>query len=135
MDAKTAIMSDLRRKGMRVTQQKKAILDALIENNNKMLSVCDIAMLVGDSMDYATVYRNLRKFLELDIVETMVDGQGAVRYMICDGVHHHHFICTSCGRIINFPCNNPFWRALAAQHKFKEAHHRIDVFGLCESCQ
>lgn len=135
MDAKTTIISDLRRKGLRITQQKKIILDALIENNDKMLSVCDIAALVGDSMDYATVYRNLRKFYELDILESMVDAHGVVRYMICDGVHHHHFICTSCGRIINFPCNNPFWRTLAAQHKFKEAYHRIDVFGLCEGCQ
>lgn len=135
VDAKTSIISNLRRRGLRITQQKRAIIDALIENNDRMLSVCDVAALVADSMDYATVYRNLKKFHELNIVESMADSQGVLRYTISDGMHHHHFICTACGRIIKFPCIHPFWREIAAQQKFKEEHHRIDVFGVCESCQ
>ena len=136
MDEKAKLISVLRQKGMRVTQQKKAILDVLLNHHDRMLSVFDIGEALGAVMDNATIYRNVRKFADLGILETMVDSKGVQRYIICcDGTHHHHFICTSCGRIINFPCDNPFWRGLAQQHRFSEKYHRIEVYGVCASCQ
>lgn len=135
-DEKARLISMLRQKGMRVTKQKHAILGVLFDHTDRMLSVFDIGEIIGDQMDNATIYRNVRKFTELGILESMVDSKGVQRYVICcDGKHHHHFICTVCGRIINFPCNNPFWRGLAQQHRFSEEYHRIEVFGACADCQ
>ncbi len=136
MDEKTAIIDAMRRKGMRITQQKKAILGVLTDNPDRMLSVCDIADMLDGFADNATVYRNMGKFLELGIVETITDSRGVQRYVICcDGKHHHHLICTSCGRIIYFPCDTPFWRMLAEQNGFAEQYHRIEVYGTCRRCQ
>lgn len=136
MDEKTAIINVLRRKGMRITQQKKAILDVFADNPDKMLSVSDIAEILGGVADNATVYRNVRRFLELGIIETITDSRGVQRFVVCcDGKHHHHLICTSCGRIINFPCDTPFWRLLAEQNGFAEQYHRIEVYGMCSQCQ
>ncbi len=135
MDAKENILCSLRQKGLRVTQQKSVIIDVLVTHSDRMLSANDIADALGSLLDNATVYRNMRKFLELGIVESMVDNKGVQRYKICDGTHHHHLVCTSCGRIINFPCDTPFWRCVAEQHAFKESFHRIEVFGICANCR
>jgi Fur family ferric uptake transcriptional regulator len=137
MDQKTQLYERLREKGQRITPQKRAILDVLLDNPGRMLSVSEICARLpkGSGIDDATVYRNVRGFVEPGLLESMIDLKGHSRYMICDCVHHHHFICTDCGRIINFPCNNPFWRGIARQHNFKESGHRIEVFGLCADCQ
>ncbi len=102
-----------------------------------MLSVMDLKGFLPDimEMDRATIYRNVQNFENLGLLESMIDTRGIARYMICDGAHHHHLVCMSCGRIINFPCNNPFWEKLAQQHHFEEAYHRIEVYGLCSDCQ
>lgn len=136
MDRKTEICALLREKGHRITRQKKVILDVFFDNPKKMLSVCDICTLIpaGEHMDNATLYRNLQQFARLGILESMVDNEGLTRYSICDSAHHHHFICTGCGRIIPFPCNDHFWKPYAEENDFHETFHRIEIYGKCADC-
>lgn len=127
----------IRKRGQRMTTQKRALLTVFLQQEGKMLSVTDIKRFLPDTMemDSATIYRNAQNFKNLGLLESMVDVQGITRYTVFDGSHHHHLVCISCGRIINFPCNNPFWQQLAEKNHFKETYHRIEVFGLCSECQ
>lgn len=136
MDPKTKIFAMLRKKGHRITRQKKIILDLFFEHPDKMLSVSDICSLIpeGERIDNATLYRNVQQYVKLGILESMVDNQGIMRYMICDRSHHHHFICTGCGRIINFPCNNRYWKPFADEHDFHESFHKLEIYGKCKKC-
>ncbi|MHB1314066.1 MAG: Fur family transcriptional regulator [Christensenellales bacterium] len=137
MERKTQIYQLLRDKGFRITAQKKKILDVFLDNPDRMLSVGDMNDLLehNSSIDNATIYRNVQKFEKLGLLESMVDSKGYGRYMISDGVHHHHFICTSCGCIINFPCNTSLWSDLAKQFRFAESHHKIEIYGVCAQCR
>ena len=137
MQSKTKVCEMLRDKGQRITPQKSAILDILISHPGHMLSVSDICARLpeGSGIDNATVYRNMRGFLDTGLVESMIDMKGHGRYMICDCEHHHHFICNACGRIINFPCNDHFWSGIAGCEGFLETGHKIEVYGLCAGCQ
>ena len=136
MDPKTKIYTMLREKGYRVTQQKKVMLDIFFDHPDKMLSVCDICGLIpeGEHIDNATLYRNVQQYAGLGILESMVDNQGITRYKICDSTHHHHFICTDCGRIIPFPCDDHFWESYAEENEFHESYHKIEVYGKCADC-
>ena len=135
---KSKIYESLRKKGQRLTEQKKMIIDVFLENPDRMLSVAEICghlEHVGE-VDTATVYRNIQRFLEIGLFESMVDSGGFGRYMICSaGHHHHHFICTNCGAVIGFPCEKPFWEEAAREAGFTEERHSIEVFGVCAECK
>ena len=104
MESKEKIYNMIRNKKHRVTPQKKVILDVFFEHTDKMLSVYDVKRLIPDhvNIDITTIYRNIQKYVELGILESMVDSHGLSRYTICDTSHHHYFICTDCGKIIRF---------------------------------
>ena len=55
-------------------------------------------------MSYDTIYRNLTTFMELGILEeTELTGERHFRMQCEPGVHHHHFICTACGKTKKIP--------------------------------
>ncbi|HPQ47218.1 MAG TPA: Fur family transcriptional regulator [Clostridia bacterium] len=122
--------------GFRVTARKKLLLSVLLDNSDYLLSPSDIiGKLEPGTMDTATVYRILQSMHQAGIIESSLDSQGISRYKICDSTPHHHMICTSCGRILNFPCNEKFWGKYLEENNFKETSHSIEVFGICSECQ
>ena len=135
MDNKSEIYTLLREKGQRITIQKRVILDIMLENTDRMLSVNDILKRIpDDSIDAATIYRNMQTFTEAGITETMIDNKGLTRYKICDSEPHHHMICTVCGKIINFPCTTKFWDPYVKENNFTETHHLVEIYGKCSEC-
>ncbi len=128
----------LKSRGDRLTYQKKQILSTLFENMDRVLSVGEIIAKLPDdkSIDDATVYRNIQRFAELNIVESFVDESGVSRYVLsCHSGHHHHMICTSCGRIFEIPCMNHFWNECAKDNGFEESYHKLEVYGKCSECK
>lgn len=56
--------------------------------------------------------------------------------------HHHHLLCTSCGRVIDVTPTAAFERTVARmvheltdEHGFLTTSHALDVIGHCENCQ
>ena len=137
MNDTARIFAVLRDKGLRMTLPKKQILDVFLENQNRMLSVADVISLLPEdsSIDHATVYRNIQKFLDSGILESMNDERGVNRYTIFDREHHHYLICTECGKIIKIPCEGHFWRSYVKENQFQESHHKLEVYGKCACCR
>lgn len=138
MDRKADIYNMLRKKGHRITAQKRVILDVFFEHSDRMLSVNNVYSLIPESVniDNATIYRNIQRYLSLGILELMIDDHGISKYTICDEGHHHYFICTECGGITKFPCvTNAFWKPYAKESCFEETHHKIEVYGKCVHCK
>ncbi len=135
--SKDVIYEELRRCGKRVTAQKRAILDILLDHTDRMLSVVDIKSKIPHDMtiDDATIYRNVQSYEEMGILESMIDSKGLSRYIICDSEPHHHMICTECGKIINFPCTDACWQSFIQAQNFEESYHKIEVYGRCQDCQ
>jgi Fe2+ or Zn2+ uptake regulation protein len=55
--------------------------------------------------------------------------------------HHHHLVCTSCGRVADVTLSDEIEASLdralarvAADEGFHAEHHRLDVIGRCSSC-
>lgn len=127
----------LRQRGLRMTAQKRALLTIFFSNRDRMLSVSDVFHLLpeGSGIDNATVYRNILKFCELGILESMIDDRGISRYTLREQDHHHYLICTKCGRIIKFPCTTHYWSSFASTADFQETTHKLEVYGICADCK
>ena len=96
----------LRRKQFKRTKNREIILD-LFSENDRYLTAGDVRNYMeseNPGISFDTIYRNLATFTELGILEeTELTGERHFRMHCESGVHHHHFICTTCGKTRSIP--------------------------------
>ena len=134
----------LRTRGLRLTRQRLAILDA-IYSTHKHLTADQLFDLLqrGERtarlrISRATVYRTLALFCEGGFVQALDVGrdQGTLYEHTLGHEHHDHMICLECGRIIEFS-DEQLERAQEAAVRragFRSTSHRLNVFGVCSRC-
>ena len=86
----------------------------------------------------ASVYRILELLTELRLVQRIDVGQGVARYErhLPDGDHHHHLVCSNCGRVEAFE-DDELERALRkveSRTGYSVAGHDVVLRGACGSC-
>ena len=54
----------------------------------------------GKSTGLATVYRALQKAATENTVDVIRKDDGEALYRLCATGHHHHLVCTSCGKTV-----------------------------------
>jgi Fur family ferric uptake transcriptional regulator len=126
----------LSRHRLRPTAGRLGILD-LLASSGSPLSAAEVHEGLGDGRpDLATVYRNLERFAAASIVRPVRFEDGARRYEIAGGDHHHHLVCTTCGEIEDLAsCRiEPFAEAALHRHGFQVASHSLEFYGTCRKC-
>lgn len=85
-----------------------------------------------------TVYRTLQSLSDIDAVDVLHMSSGESLYRSCaTETHHHHLVCTECGRTVEID-GGPVerWaREVAHKHGFTLTGHTAEVFGLCNECR
>ncbi len=85
----------------------------------------------------ATVFRALELFEQLGLVERLDLPNGDHAYVVCQRAHHHHVICTQCGR--SAEVGDLGLKSIAAEVEaetgFSLDSHRIELFGVCPTCR
>jgi Fur family ferric uptake transcriptional regulator len=135
--------------GYRLTIAREAILNVL-SKSNKHLSAEDIYLAVHKiypAIGLTTVYRTLEILVQMKMVFKFDFGDKRARYELAEGIkgaeHHHHLVCTACGRIINYTdfvdkekeLLSQTEKGLQEKFKFKITNHIIQFYGLCDKCQ
>ena len=87
----------------------------------------------GDGVGLATVYRTLQAMADADEVDVVRKTDGEAAYRRCSTIgHHHHLVCTGCGRVVGIECPIAEATLNAAE---REGHlvtsHQIVLYGLC----
>lgn len=97
------------------------------------LSVQKLADEFGESVDKVTLYRNLETFEQVGLICRMYfNGQEALYEQRFTDHHHHHLICTNCGKIEDVPgCSIEAPRTGSG---FRIHHHHVEFYGLCHQC-
>lgn len=133
---------NLKQKGYKLTTQRRAILDVIIENREKHLSSEEIYDLVKDKypeIGLATVYRTLQLFEELGIIYKLNFDDGRSRYELYhDEDHqHHHLICLKCGSVIEMEGDllENLEEAIESTKDFEIVDHNVKFFGYCSKCR
>jgi Fur family transcriptional regulator, peroxide stress response regulator len=82
-----------------------------------------------------TVYRNLNILIDQDLVKKIHFGSTFDRFEANTQLHHH-FICESCGSIIDLalPVDESLNDRIRKETPFTARYHRIEFFGVCDKC-
>jgi Fur family ferric uptake transcriptional regulator len=120
---------------LKVTPARIHILE-LFSEHCKPMNVEDIAKKLHGA-DVVTVYRTLQTFEKLKIVQQVDLRKGSVFYELTDH-HHHHIVCTDCGKVEEFElCVVPeIEKSILKKSKsFKHiSEHSLELFGVCKAC-
>ncbi len=129
----------LGRAGHRLTGPRLTVAE-LVARRDGHFTAADLATDAGrrrPGIGRATIFRALDLFASLGLVERVDLPGGEHAYVACDPVHHHHAICTGCGRSLDV---DDFGLAgalaeIGQRSGFRVTAHRLEVFGLCSACQ
>ena len=122
----------------KLTPQREAVLQVIRarEDHPTANEIFEAARAILPAISYATVYNSLRYFRERGLVREINFGDSASRY---DGIteRHDHAICTSCGKLVDFDCNEAadLMRAAARKSRFKPERVYLTLMGLCPDCR
>lgn len=133
MEARTGEPAPLAQLG-RVTSSRRAVLDA-IKASDAPFTIEELAGLVPE-VGRATVFRTVKLLQESGAVCRMVLEDGSVRYQASQGDHHHHLICSECGRVEEFsdPGLDRRIEEDAARSGFQLDGHSLELYGRCPAC-
>jgi Fur family transcriptional regulator, peroxide stress response regulator len=83
----------------------------------------------------ATVYRNLQRLVEDGKIRTVLLGERVARYDP-ETSDHDHFICESCGRVIDLFLERERQVDLTslANDGYIVTTHKLTVYGVCRVC-
>jgi len=123
--------------GLKITTARLLLLD-ILKHAKKPLSVKEIAKTLGKGgADLVTLYRNIESLENLGSVKKInLKGRQAYYELADDGRHHHHLVCTNCGKLsdVEIPEIN-LSKTFLKKHGFaKVTDHDLEFFGLCAKC-
>jgi Fur family ferric uptake transcriptional regulator len=133
------IDQELRKHGYKITPQRRSIIGAIIGAHEHLTPAAIHARVHREhpSVGLVTIYRTLEILTELGFIcETHAGGSCRSYLMRRPSEHHHHLICSDCGRVIDFTdCNiGRLERRLATENKFKINSHLLEFLGQCRQC-
>jgi len=134
--------------GYKMTQPREIILD-VFSKAKKHLSAEDIYMEVYKiypGIGLTTIYRTLDILINMGMISRHDFGDGRRRYELIGDLkseHHHHLVCLSCGKIIDYSdfideeikLFDKLEKVLSEKHNFEIKYHQVGFYGLCDKCK
>lgn len=125
--------------GYFVTEPRRVVADMVADRDSHFTAnqLIDEAKRARLGVGRATVFRALELFEQLGLVERLDLPNGEHAYVVCRPAHHHHVVCTRCGRTAEI--GDVGIGAIAdraeAQTGFAVDSHRMELYGLCPACR
>jgi Fur family ferric uptake transcriptional regulator len=129
----------LQEHGYRLTGARKAILKALA-SSGEHVSADELVELVhqdAPGVGRMTVYRTLDLLTKLTLIRPVFHGTAAARFVVLDQGHHHHLVCFSCKRVIEFDqcVLREIEKNVSIHHDFQIQGHLLEIYGRCRECR
>jgi Fe2+ or Zn2+ uptake regulation protein len=134
----------LRRLGeqqQRLTAVREHLVDVLA-SSERPLTIPEV-LESRPGLAQSSVYRNLVVLEQAGIVHRVITHDEFARYELAEDLtgHHHHLVCSNCGRVEDLPASENIERSVAAavaqaarKVGFRTRHHRLDLVGTCAEC-
>lgn len=139
MDGSTAIVTALEGAGYRLTEPRRSLAALIAEQDGHFTaaSLVDAARERRLGVGRATVFRTLEVLEDLGAVERLDLPSGEHAYVGCEPAHHHHVVCSGCGRTdeIDDAGLRAVVAGVARRTGYRVDEHRLELFGLCSACQ
>ena len=139
MAAPNPIVVALDQAGYRLTAPRRAVAELIAEHDGHF-TASELEAHARDrrlDISRATLFRALDLLTELHVVERLDLPTGEHAYVPCARAHHHHLICSRCGRTSEVEdCGVAEAVAeIARRSGYRIDSHRLELFGLCRHCQ
>jgi len=131
-------ITTLREKGLKLTPQRRLIVDAIHEADAHLTAEEIIAHVQAKMPEVhkSTIYRTLELLEKTGCVFKSDLGDHAIYHHAEEG-HHHHLVCSNCGKTIE--CDEELFatveESLAKKHGFSVNFKHLVISGLCEECK
>ena len=121
-----------------VTRPREEIAN-LLRRERRFVSAADIHAKLKRArarVSLSTVYRTLEHLRAKGDITERIDSAGDASYMLCEPRHHHHAICSKCGKVEDVDCTaiELFAKSLRTLHGFTLDGHAMEFVGRCRSC-
>jgi Fur family transcriptional regulator, peroxide stress response regulator len=135
---KESITQQLKAKGLKLTPQRLAIIEVLVEKRDfhpGARSVYEEARKKRKSLSLSTTYATLNEFSRLGIIKTLQFDSMENRY---EGnlEEHLNLICEHCGKILDYkilPVVDQ--HEIAKKTGFSVTDTRLEYYGYCRDCR
>ena len=137
------LKEDLKKKGCKLTPQRRAIVDTIIDNEGKHLTaeeIYDEVKVRCPEIGLATVYRTILLLEEIGVVSRLHLNDGCSRYELVhsDEMHrHHHLVCNKCNKVIEVEDDllETLEEKIETSYGFRILDHAVKFLGVCKDCQ
>jgi Fur family transcriptional regulator, ferric uptake regulator len=125
----------------RFTPTRRLVVDVL-QAADRPLTIPEI-LDAQPALAQSSAYRNLVVLEQAHVVHRIVTHAEFARYELAEDLtgHHHHLVCSNCGRVEDLPATATVERSISAaideaarRAGFRTEHHRLDLVGLCTDC-
>ncbi|MGB3412628.1 MAG: Fur family transcriptional regulator [Microthrixaceae bacterium] len=132
----------LRADGLRYTASRRSVVEILASSSGP-LTIPEI-LTFDEELAQSSAYRNLNELITCGVVHRVISGEDHSHFELSEDLtsHHHHLICTSCGRVDDVTLDDSLEASLtsaleklALSSSFSAVDHRLDVLGLCVDCR
>lgn len=126
-------VKQLRGRGVRITRQRKTILDILSETEDHpdALEIFRRASAIDDTISLSTVYRTMKLLGEMGAIHRHAFEGGPSRFEKAAGDHHDHLIDIETGDVIEFRSDRieQLQNEIARSLGYDIVHHRLELYG------
>src|SRR5947207_12917592 len=139
MVAARPLLDALAGAGVRSTEPRRAVARLIARRDGHFTAreLVDDAAHRRLGIGRATIFRALELFADLGMVERLDLPGGEHAYVACEPAHHHHVVCSGCGRSVEFDDAGLAGMAAEVQRQtgYRVDQHRLELFGTCPECR
>jgi Fur family ferric uptake transcriptional regulator len=133
------ITTELKRHNYKLTKQRQAVIDTIIASQDQLTPamIYEKVHRTYPEVGLVTIYRTLGILSELGLVCELHTGDDCPTYTIGAPNHHHHLVCSQCGRVVDFSGHKleELEARLTRESGFRIDNHILEFIGLCSLCQ
>jgi len=132
----------LRRARQRYTSGRRDLLQALLLAG-RPVTIGEL-LTTGSDQSQSSLYRNLAVLEACGVVRRLPSVDNVARFEVSEDLthHHHHLVCSGCGRLDDVTLPEPLERSLlaftadaGASLGYVIGDHRLELIGVCSSCR
>lgn len=135
--SRKTVETALRQHGYKVTPQRRAIIAEIMGSHEHQTPAAIHERVKNDGVGLVTIYRTLEILEQCGLICETHSGHSCRSYLMRESSgHHHHLICSDCGKVVDFAdCGlHELEDKLTEKSGFKINGHLLEFLGQCREC-
>jgi len=133
------VVAALRQHSYKLTPQRRVVIQTIASNQEHFTPTAIYEKVHQDhpNIGLVTIYRTIEILAKLKLICELHAGGSCHSYTISAPGHHHHLICSNCGKVVDFTgCElGEMQQSLVKETGFRIDGHLLEFIGLCQACQ